>query len=129
MKTALPRSASALWMLMALILAGRVHADSAQEIIGRWEFVEARIGTTSFTTAQGEQNLIAEFRKDGTFTEGGRSGTYRLLNDDLLRLTVIEKGKAGVSRDYQIRITGDSMVKKGADRSKLAPEDKYRRMQ
>jgi hypothetical protein len=127
MKTALPCSASVLWMCIVLVLAGRVYADNAQEIIGRWEFQEAHIGTTTFTTAQGEENLRAEFRKDGTFTEGNRSGTYRFLNDALLRLTFIENGKAGVSKEYQIRITGDSMMTKGADRSKLAPETKYRR--
>lgn len=128
MKTALPRFASVLCMLMALVLAGRGYADNAQEIIGRWECVESRIGTTTFTTAQGEKNLVAEFRADGTFTEGSRSGTYRCFDAAVLRLTFIDNGKKGVSKDYQIRITGDSMVKKGSDRSKLAPEEKYRRL-
>lgn len=127
MKTALPCFVSALCMLMALVLAGRGYADNALEIIGRWECVESHIGTTTFTTAQGEKNLVAEFRADGTFTEGSRSGTYRCFDDTVLRLTFIENGKKGVSRDYQIRITGDSMVKKGSDRSKLA-EEKYRRV-
>ena len=126
MKTALLRSALVLWMLMVWVLAGRAYADKAQEIIGRWEFVESRIGTTTFTTAQGEKNLIAEFRADGTFTEGNRSGTYRCFDDTVLRLTFIDNGKKGVSNEYQIRITGDTMVKK---RSKLAPAEKYRRLE
>ncbi|MHB1078681.1 MAG: hypothetical protein ACYC67_04715 [Prosthecobacter sp.] len=127
MKTTLPRFVSVLCMLMALVLADRGYADNAQEIIGRWELVESRIGTTPFTTAQGEKNLVAEFRADGTFTEGSRSGTFRCFDDTVLRLTFIDNGKKGVSRDYQIRITGDAMVKKGSDRSKLA-EEKYRRV-
>ncbi|MDI1314408.1 hypothetical protein [Prosthecobacter sp.] len=128
MKTALPCPASLLWLFMALVLTGHVHADNALEIIGRWECVESRIGTTTFTTAQGEKNPVAEFRADGTFTEGNRSGTYRCFDDTVLRLTFLENGKKGVSKDYQIRITGDSMVKKSSDRSKLAPEEKYRRL-
>lgn len=127
MKTALPCSASVLWIFMVLVLAGRVYADNALEIIGRWECVESRIGTTTFTTAQGEENLVAEFRADGTFTEGNRAGTYRCFDDRVLRLTFIDNGKKGVSKEYQIRITGDSMVKKGSDRSKLA-EEQYRRL-
>lgn len=71
---------------------------------------------------------MAEFRADGTFTEGSLSGTYRCFDDTVLRLTYIENEKKGVSKDYQIRITGDAMVKKGSDRSKLAPEEKYRRL-
>ena len=128
MKTALPRSALVLWMFMALGLAGRVYAENAQEIIGRWEFVEARIGSTIFKTAEDEKILITEFRADGTFTETNRSGTYRCFDDTVLRLTFIENGKAGVSKEFQIRFTGDSMVKKGSDRSKLAPEEKFRRL-
>ncbi|MCX6851684.1 MAG: hypothetical protein NTY98_22510 [Verrucomicrobia bacterium] len=127
MKTALPCFASVLCMLMALVLAGRGYAENVQEIIGRWELFESRIGTTTFPTAQGEENLVAEFRADGTFTEGNRSGTYRCFDDRVLRLTFIENGKKGVSKEYQIRITGDSMVKKGSDGSKLA-EEKYRRL-
>lgn len=128
MKTALPRFAFGLCMLMALVLAGRGYADNAQEIIGQWECVESRIGTTTFTTAQGEENLKVEFRADGTFTEGNRSGTYRCSDDAVLRLTFIEKGKKDVSKAYHIRITGDSMVKKSSDRAKLAPEEKYQRL-
>ncbi len=125
MKTALPRSAPVLWMFIALVWAGRVYADSAQEILGRWELLEARHGSTTFKTAQGEKNLVAEFRKDGTFTEGTRSGIYRLLTDTVLRLTFIEKGKPGVSQEYQIRIAGDSLVTKNKDRARFAPETKY----
>lgn len=93
MKTVLPCLAFGFCMLMALVLAGRGYADNAQEILGRWELFESRIGTKTFTTAQGEANLKAEFRADGTFTEGNRSGTCRCFDDTVLWLIFIENGK------------------------------------
>ncbi|WP_395738154.1 hypothetical protein [Prosthecobacter sp.] len=125
MKTFLTRSAPVLWMFLVLGFAGPALADNAQAILGRWEFLEARRGSTIFKTAGGEKNLVMDFRQDGTFSEGARSGTFRLLTDSVLRLTYLEKGKAPDSREYLIRIAGDTLTTKNKDRAKFEPESKF----
>lgn len=109
-----------------MLLASRLVADNAREIVGTWELADIKAGNARVKPDAKKKLSAAKrsFDGNGGIKERGslvNTGTYKFLTDQLLEITT-----NGKTEQWKIRIVGDSMVLSRDDRS-IKIEEKWKR--